>query len=69
MEGCLTYSREQKFTLTRYDKVFVRWDEATAENTLVEKSKMFQGQTAQVLQHEIDHCEGRTIKMIGKRMI
>jgi peptide deformylase len=72
MEACLTYGRRQ-FGLNRYDRVFVSWDELTKENILTSKSKLFFERTAQVLQHECDHCgngsgKGITIKMIGQEM-
>jgi len=69
MEGCLTYPTNQNYTLTRYDSVYVEWDELTAEDVLAHRVKRFFGKTAQVLQHEIDHCDGKTVKMIGKLMV
>ncbi|PLS30821.1 peptide deformylase [Bifidobacterium margollesii] len=54
-EGCLSLKGERP--ATRYRRVTVtyrdrRWRERTAR---------FDGFTAQIIQHEIDHCDGRLI--------
>ena len=68
LEGCLTYPNEQ-YTLPRYYHVFVEWEELNKDNVLVKKGKRFSNDDAQALQHEIDHCQGKTIKLLGKRMV
>lgn len=51
-EGCLSLSGQRK--TTRYQKITVRyWDQNFQEHT-----KKFSGFLAQIIQHEIDHCEG-----------
>ena len=51
-EGCLSLKGQRK--TTRYKKITVRWQN---ENMEVMKAD-FSGFTAQVIQHEIDHCAG-----------
>ena len=54
-EGCLSLKGQRK--TTRYRKITVRWQN---ENMEVMKAD-FSGFTAQVIQHEIDHCAGIVI--------
>ena len=51
-EGCLSLKGQRK--TTRYKKITVRWQN---ENMEVMKAD-FSGFTAQVIQHETDHCAG-----------
>lgn len=51
-EGCLSLSGTRK--TVRYRKIKVRWQ--TRE--FRERIMAFSGWTAQIIQHEIDHCEG-----------
>ena len=52
MEGCLSVSGSH--SVTRYREIRVRYqDENFAEHV-----QTFQGLTAQILQHELDHCKG-----------
>lgn len=51
-EGCLSLSGTRK--TVRYRKIKVRWQ--TRE--FRERIMTFSGWTAQIIQHEIDHCEG-----------
>ena len=54
-EGCL--SLEGVRPVTRYRKIRVRyWDDKFVEHT-----KQFSGWTAQIIQHEVDHCNGIVI--------
>lgn len=54
-EGCL--SLEGVRPATRYRKIHVRyWDDRFVEHT-----KQFSGWTAQIIQHEVDHCNGIVI--------
>lgn len=51
-EGCLSLSRTRK--TKRYKNIKVKF-----RNTLFqERIKTFSGWTAQIIQHEIDHCNG-----------
>lgn len=51
-EGCL--SLEGVRTVTRYRKIRVRY----LDERFVERTKQFSGWTAQIIQHEVDHCDG-----------
>jgi peptide deformylase len=67
MEGCLTYPKEQ-YVLQRFDAVYFEWDKLTADQKLERKSHIVLNETGQVLQHETDHGNGITIKMIGMKV-
>ncbi|MBP3893018.1 MAG: peptide deformylase [Atopobiaceae bacterium] len=54
-EGCL--SLDGLRPTTRYRKITVTWQDLD----LREHTKAFQGFVAQVIQHEVDHCEGIVI--------
>lgn len=52
VEGCLSLAGERE--TTRYEQIKVSWvDEQNKP-----KIKTFKGFTAQIIQHEIDHCNG-----------
>lgn len=51
-EGCLSLPGSRK--TTRYQVIKVRWQNEKFQ----ERIKTFSGWTAQIIQHEIDHCEG-----------
>ena len=51
-EGCLSLPGSRK--TTRYQVIKVRWQNEKFQ----ERIKTFSGFTAQIIQHEIDHCEG-----------
>ena len=51
-EGCLSLDGTRK--ARRYRTIKVRW----RNEKLQERIKTFTGFTAEVIQHEIDHCEG-----------
>ena len=51
-EGCLSHDDTHK--VTRYQKIKVRWQ----DRNMVKHSKKYTGWTAQIIQHEIDHCNG-----------
>ena len=51
-EGCLSLPGSRK--TTRYQVIKVRWQ----NEKLQERIKTFSGFTAQIIQHEIDHCQG-----------
>ena len=55
VEGCLSLEADSK--VTRYDRVKIAYEELV-EGALVPRKKDFNGGTAQIIQHEIDHCEG-----------
>lgn len=66
-ESCLSYPGKA-FVVPRFDKVFMEWQEWNEKSEFVKKSGVFRDRTAQVLQHETDHCNGITIKMVGKAL-
>ncbi len=51
-EGCLSHQGTKK--TKRYEKIKVEY----RDQDFKIKIKTFQGFTAQIIQHEIDHCEG-----------
>ena len=51
-EGCLSLPGSRK--TTRYQVIKVRWQNEKFQ----ERIKTFSGFTAQIIQHEINHCEG-----------
>ena len=51
-EGCLSLSGVRK--TTRFQTVKVQWQNEQFQTRL----KTFTGWTAEIIQHEIDHCEG-----------
>ena len=51
-EGCLSLDGTRK--ARRYRTIKVRW----LNEKLQERIKTFTGFTAEIIQHEIDHCEG-----------
>lgn len=51
-EGCLCHEGEKK--TTRYEKIKVSFIDEKG----IKKLQTFTGFTAQIIQHEIDHCEG-----------
>ena len=52
-EGCLSLLGGPRKT-KRYQKIKVRWQNEQLQTRI----KTFTGWTAQIIQHEIDHCEG-----------
>ena len=54
-EGCLSLDGERR--CRRYTKIKVRWQSRDGKV----KIKNFTGRTAQIIQHEMDHCEGKII--------
>ena len=51
-EGCLSLTGTRR--TRRWDCIKVRWQNKRFQQRL----KTFTGRTAQIIQHEIDHCEG-----------
>ena len=51
-DGCLSLAGTR--TARRWDCIKVRWQNERFQQRL----KTFTGRTAQIIQHEIDHCEG-----------
>ena len=51
-EGCLSLTGKRK--AIRYEKIRVAYE----NEKLQPKSRTFTGWTAQIIQHEMDHCEG-----------
>ena len=52
-EGCLSLLGGPR-KCTRYQKIKVRWDNENFQKRV----KTFTGWTAQIIQHEVDHCMG-----------
>ena len=52
VEGCLSLTGRRK--TTRYYTIKVQWQNEKLQTRL----KTFTGFTAEIIQHEIDHCEG-----------
>ena len=52
-EGCLSLLGGPRKG-TRYQKIKVRWDNESFQKRV----KTFTGWTAQIIQHEVDHCNG-----------
>ena len=60
-EGCLSYDAGKKhIPIKRFKKVLVMWDEWDGK-AFIRRSQKFNGMTAVVFQHEIDHINGTTI--------
>jgi peptide deformylase len=57
-EGCLSHDEPSK--VTRYAKVKVSYDELV-DGELVPRRRDFTGWTAQMVQHIIDHCNGKLV--------
>ena len=51
-EGCLSLPGER--SVTRYDNITVKWQ----TRDMKQQFGMFSGFTAQIIQHEVDHCNG-----------
>lgn len=51
-EGCLSFSEKRK--TIRYRKIRIRYD----NEQFLKRIQTFEGWTAQIIQHEIDHCDG-----------
>ena len=58
VEGCLT--REGTTKVRRYAKVKVQFDELV-DGQLVSRKRDYLGWTAQMIQHMIDHCNGKLV--------
>ena len=58
VEGCLT--REELVRVTRYDKVKVAFDELV-DGKLVSRKRDYTGWIAQMVQHMVDHCNGKLV--------
>ena len=57
-EGCLT--REDVSKVTRFDQATFTYQELV-DGVLVPRKKECRGWTAQILQHMIDHCNGKLV--------
>ena len=55
-EGCLSLLGGPR-KCKRYQKIKVRWDNENFQKRI----KTFTGWTAQIIQHEVDHCNGTLI--------
>lgn len=52
-EGCLSLLGDPR-KCTRYKSIKVKWQNENCQTRI----KTFEGFTAQIIQHEIDHCDG-----------
>ncbi|OFK22368.1 peptide deformylase [Olsenella sp. HMSC062G07] len=57
-EGCLT--RDEVSKVTRYAKVKLSFDELE-DGELRHRTRDFSGWTAQMVQHMVDHCQGKLV--------
>ena len=57
-EGCLT--REGTTKVTRFDQATFRYEELV-DGVLIRRRKQHAGWVAQMLQHMIDHCNGKLV--------
>lgn len=51
-EGCLSHEGEKE--VMRYEKIKVEY----LDTNMKKRIKIYSGYTAQIIQHEIDHCQG-----------
>lgn len=58
VEGCMT--RDEFSKVTRYAKVKVTYDELV-DGAFKQRKRDFTGWTAQMIQHMIDHCNGKLV--------
>ena len=58
VEGCLTLDEPSK--VTRYAKIKVSFDELV-DGALKPRKRDYTGWTAQMIQHIIDHCNGKLV--------
>ena len=58
VEGCLT--RDEPSKVTRYAKIKVSFDELV-DGTLKTRRRDYYGWVAQMIQHMIDHCNGKLV--------
>ena len=58
VEGCLT--REEPSSVRRFQKIKVTYDELI-DGELKHRKRDFTGWTAQMIQHMIDHCNGKLV--------
>lgn len=58
VEGCLT--REETAKVTRFDQATFTYQELV-DGVLIPRKKECRGWTAQILQHMIDHCNGKLV--------
>ena len=57
-EGCL--SREGEVKVTRFGWIKVAFEEE-ANGKLIARKRTFEGWTAEIIQHMIDHCKGKLV--------
>ncbi len=58
IEGCLT--RDEPSKVTRYSKIKVSYDELV-DGAFKARKRDYTGWTAQMIQHMIDHCNGKLV--------
>ena len=58
IEGCMT--REEPSKVTRYAKIKLSYDELE-DGVFKQRRRDFTGWTAQMIQHMVDHCNGKLV--------
>lgn len=58
IEGCMT--RDEPSKVTRYAKIKVTFDELIGD-TFKQRRRDYTGWTAQMIQHMVDHCNGKLV--------
>ena len=58
VEGCMT--REELSKVTRYAKIKLCFDELV-DGAFVQRRRDYMGWTAQMIQHMVDHCNGKLV--------
>lgn len=58
VEGCMT--RDEFSPVTRYAKIKVTFDELV-DGTFKQRRRDYTGWTAQMIQHMVDHCNGKLV--------
>ena len=58
VEGCMT--REEPSRVTRYAKIKLSFDELV-DGSFKTRKRDYTGWTAQMIQHMVDHCNGKLV--------
>lgn len=58
VEGCMT--RDEYSKVTRYDKIKLSYDELV-DGQFKQRRRDYTGWTAQMIQHMVDHCNGKLV--------
>lgn len=58
-EGCLSAKAAQEVPVARWPEIEIQWDEISEEGEVESKAGVFYDLNARIIQHEIDHLNGR----------